>query len=206
MPQAISQTIEVDSAGIPKQAGRFVRWFDADAAFLRSVEASQQVTLSGGSDFAVTISLIGVKGAITALRNCQDELLRSWGVDTEALTKLRDLPKPDNDAQGENPGAVLAQRVDLPRQRILPGSWVSYNDYPSEALRREISGTVVMALSLNPSGRVENCRVVVSSKADVLDRRSCEVLSERAKYSPALSTNGSAVRSTVIERIRWMIP
>lgn len=207
-PQGTSQTVDVNSTLISKRGGRLgvVSWSDADASFLNNLEVAQHLSVSGGGDFAASIDLRGVRSAIAALRTCQDGLLRIWGVAHEVSKTLKDLPKPVVAVGGGNPGFVIAQRADLPEQPIVQGSWVSFLDYPNEALRQEVSGAVVMALSLNPTGHVENCRVVVSSKFEPLDRRSCKVLTERARYTPARSANGDAVPSTVIERIRWTIP
>lgn len=154
MPQGPSQTFEASSAAIPNQAGRIISWFDAEASFLQGLEASPQLGLSGSDGLAISIDMRGAKAAIAALGACQDELLRIWGIDSEALKALRDLPKPDVAVGGGNPRRIFAQSANMPKQPIDPGSWASWQDYPSEALRREVSGSVVMALSLNSTGRV----------------------------------------------------
>ncbi len=221
MPQAQLQAVAGDSAEIPNHGGRFVRWFNGNSTILDSLLPSQLMTLSGNGRPIITLDLRGAKAAVAALRTCHDRLLQSWGINTEASKNLIRLPKPDIVQGGGNPGVVTmllfraplgASKPELRRAALeqLPaiprGTWVSREDYPSEAVLNEISGTATMVLSVNAAGRVENCRVVVSTKFEPLDQASCKALRERAKYTPALSASGEAVSSTVIERIRWEFP
>jgi periplasmic protein TonB len=73
-------------------------------------------------------------------------------------------------------------------------------------LRQEATGAVTTILAINTSGRVDRCRVISSSKSAALDKTTCELLSQRANYAPMLDASGNPVASTVIERVRWMIP
>jgi TonB family protein len=196
-PQGRSQAFEFASMKAPRQPGRLLRGDDIGAALFADLSADQQLTFAPDKGAALSLGLSGAKAAFASMQKCYEDLLRSWSVDPAGVTPP---------GAGGNPGVVVAQRMDMPRQSVPPDSWVSFNDYPSIALREERGGTVVMALSVNPAGRVESCRVVVSSAYEPLDRRSCEVMIMRAHYTPATGAAGEARAATAIERIRWVIP
>lgn len=221
IPAGTEQSVTAETGKATGRKGQFVRWFNADAMLLDGLLANQRLSITDGKTFTTTIELPGIKPAISALRNCVSKLLKSWGADPEETKNVAVSAKPDVPVGGGNPGVVFASMIRASpgaskaeidsivrklRAAIPAGSWVSDMDYPSDALRRGASGSVTMVLSLNPEGHVDGCRIVVSSQSALLDQTSCEKLHQRAKYKPARLANGEAVRSTTIERIRWIIP
>lgn len=87
-----------------------------------------------------------------------------------------------------------------------PASWITNDDYPPGALRREESGTTGIAWDINTQGRVENCHVTSSSGSAELDQAACKALTRRGKYKPALDQSGNPIRSQSSRRVRWEIP
>lgn len=87
-----------------------------------------------------------------------------------------------------------------------PGRWITTDDYPTSALRREQEGRVAISFTVAPSGRVSECHVTASSGVPVLDRASCDLLVRRARYRPARDAQGCPVPATLTHRIRWQIP
>ncbi len=95
-------------------------------------------------------------------RGCQDvrpHAAESWGADPDAMI---DTSGPNNS-----------------------GSWISYSDYPPEALRNGESGTVKILLTIDPKGRPRDCKVVVSSRSPSLDATTCRIMTARAKFEPS---------------------
>lgn len=86
-----------------------------------------------------------------------------------------------------------------------PAEWVTNDDYPAEALRRDEQGTVEIEFVIARNGRVSDCRVVQSSGSQPLDRKTCMLIIERALYSPAVDAEGRAVEQTSRLRFRWQI-
>jgi TonB family protein len=82
----------------------------------------------------------------------------------------------------------------------------STNDYPVEAIRREEQGTVAFRLMINRRGAVSDCIVTSSSGSDVLDRATCDLIEERARYEPARDGEGKRVPAEDSGRIRWVLP
>lgn len=87
-----------------------------------------------------------------------------------------------------------------------PGSWVNVNDYPSSALREEISGLVRFALTIDTEGGVAACEVTESSGSEVLDQTACSLMVERARFEPARDATGKATTGTWQSAVRWEIP
>lgn len=87
-----------------------------------------------------------------------------------------------------------------------PGSWVTTEDYPAEALRNEWQGVVRFKLDVNAQGRVSQCTVTQSSGTDILDAKACSLISERAVFTPARDKRGRAVAGTYANAVRWTIP
>ena len=71
------------------------------------------------------------------------------------------------------------------------------SDYPREAIEKGWTGTVVAELLVGADGNVERCTIVQSSGHDVLDQKTCDVLSTRAKFTPARDVNGNATGDLV---------
>jgi protein TonB len=87
-----------------------------------------------------------------------------------------------------------------------PGTWVTTDDYPADALRNDLQGTVRFRLAVNPQGRVADCTITQSSGSDLLDTKACSLISERAVFSPGRDKRGRAVAGTYSNAVRWVIP
>ncbi|MFL6755079.1 MAG: energy transducer TonB, partial [Sphingomicrobium sp.] len=82
---------------------------------------------------------------------------------------------------------------------------ITGDDYPSDALNKEETGTVGIRLSIGPDGRVTNCDVTSSSGSRSLDSATCRILRSRARFTPARLSNGQPTSDSVTSRIRWQI-
>jgi len=156
----------------------------------------------GGSraPILIILALVVASGGIflaTQMRDSDTQL-------PDAIPQLRDregasatekaLPPPATGPAGER-----ARAIDN------PASWVTNEDYPPEALRNNEQGSVGIAFTVKPNGRVSDCKVVQGSGSQLLDRTTCALITERARYSPALDAEGRAVDQTLRLRFRWQI-
>jgi len=82
----------------------------------------------------------------------------------------------------------------------------SRDDYPAEALRRGLEGTVEVDIIVTPQGRVGSCSVVVSSGSTSLDQGTCDLITRRARYSPAKDEQGNPIEGRDHTKIRWVLP
>ena len=81
-----------------------------------------------------------------------------------------------------------------------PGDWITTEDYPEEALKSGVEGTVDFSLSVTKGGAVSDCKILQSSGSEILDTETCSLLIERAQFEPAEAT------SNYQSRVSWKIP
>jgi TonB family protein len=90
--------------------------------------------------------------------------------------------------------------------RTSPQSWFTPSDYPAIAMRENMQGSVSFMLDVDALGDVASCYVMGSSGWDALDRRTCELLKQRAKFYPASDAAGKPAASRYMSRFRWVMP
>lgn len=93
-----------------------------------------------------------------------------------------------------------------PRPKGNPGAWVTSEDYPSAALRDEITGVTRFSLIVGADGRASQCDVTESSGSTVLDTATCRLILRRARFNPALDEAGSPTAGYFSNAVRWVIP
>lgn len=93
-----------------------------------------------------------------------------------------------------------------PRPKASPGTWVTTDDYPADALRNAQEGAVAFRLLVDRAGHPYECMITASSGYPALDAHTCTLLKSRAKFAPALDINGEAIQGTYSNRVRWVIP
>jgi protein TonB len=81
------------------------------------------------------------------------------------------------------------------------------DDYPIEAVQHRWQGTVVADVTISAEGRVNACKIVQSSGYDVLDAKTCEIMTNRARFMPAKDAQGRATVDVVrTPPIVWRLP
>jgi protein TonB len=94
--------------------------------------------------------------------------------------------------------------VPVPARGNLAGLFSS-DDYPVDALNREEQGTVHAELVVSERGKVIACKVLSSSGSASLDLTTCNILTKRARFTPAMSSDGRTVAGTFTQRITWRL-
>lgn len=84
--------------------------------------------------------------------------------------------------------------------------WVTTQDYPAVALRREAEGTTHFRVVIGTDGRVDACEVTRSSGDPQLDAAACKSVERRARFEPATDGNGQKVVGTYSSKVVWRIP
>lgn len=156
--------------------------FRIKSADMAQARTSKAVTLhsKGGSD--VTFSLSNMSALLKGLDDCTADLRRYW-----------------NDG-GEKDG-----RITVPSKGDVRKVFTD-NDYPSEAMNRRQEGTAQFFLMIDQTGKVAACHVLKASGIPALDGMGCSVIRDRAKFSPAVDSNGKPARSTYITPpVSWRI-
>ncbi len=92
------------------------------------------------------------------------------------------------------------------RPKGNPGLWVTTSDYPSAALRDEISGVTRFRLIVEADGRVSQCDITQSSGSEILDTATCRLIVRRARFNPAVDEAGNPTVGYFSSAVRWIIP
>lgn len=147
--------------------------------FFDRFAAARNVRFEARGRVIVNLAVPSADEAVAALRACNDDLRRSWGVD------------PAIEAAWQRP------------PRLVSGS-ISYDDYPPEAMRAGHRGTVVVRYAVGTDGKVSDCVVVVSSSSQHLDSATCYFV-RRFRFEPALDAEGRPVSALRLQTVRWSL-
>lgn len=99
----------------------------------------------------------------------------------------------------------LPATVTPPEPKAPIAALVSYQDYPSSALRSGEQGIVKFRLTVGPNGRVTGCAITASSGSSALDSTSCRILKSRARFRPARDSAGMPVAADVDSQLVWSL-
>ncbi|HEX6375170.1 MAG TPA: energy transducer TonB [Allosphingosinicella sp.] len=155
-----------------------------DEGFVKNLAGAKGLRIERGRRRLADVPLPGSARAVEALRACEAAVLRDWGFDPEVIQSLSRTPRAVNG----------------------PAQWFSDRDYPYEAVRNRISGSVLTRLVIGADGRVAECIIVEGSGEILLDRTTCDLLVRRGRYEPALTATGQPVRAMSSVRIHWRLP
>ena len=165
------------------QAGTIIYRLGANRAELNSAGESPDLTMREISGPGA-ISISGLGSAVQLVDACAADLLERWGYSNEMHRGLATFPKAKKDW----------------------ASYVSSHDYPLAAIRSVAGGETHALIDVGPDGSGRNCRIIQSSGNDELDRMSCNVVTERARYDPGQTAKGEPVGSPLYLVFRWEIP
>ena len=101
------------------------------------------------------------------------------------------------------PGAAKVVRAPQPRQELR--ALVSADDYPASALAKREQGRVGFTLDVGANGRVTGCTVTRSSGSSALDNVTCMIMVRRARFTPAVDSNGMPAAVRVEDELVWTL-
>ena len=102
--------------------------------------------------------------------------------------------------------AAIGQHSMGPAPAANPGSWITADDYPPDAIRNNRTGRVVAKVGINANGQVVSCIVLISSGTTSLDNKTCEIAIARGTFNPATDAKGDKISSTYLLPVNWQIP
>jgi len=136
-------------------------------------------TFSGGKPLRVNLALSSA--ALTVLRRCETDLMRSWGFDIAAVDTAPAVPA---------------------RAKRDPAMWLLDSDFPRQLLGAQ--AVVTVAWIITADGGIRNCRVVRSSGNATFDAIPCQSLEKRARYTPARDAAGKPVETPASRVVRFI--
>lgn len=104
----------------------------------------------------------------------------------------------------KNSSAFPAQPSDLSRPATLQNKGlILQSDYPAESLKNNDSGTVSFRVEVTETGRPGRCRITRSSGHGRLDRATCRLVEERARFDPARDSSGEPMPGLFEASYTW---
>jgi TonB family protein len=152
-----------------------------DRGFLGRLASATSLSVRQGPREVARSSLPMPRQAVEALRGCERDALKSWGIDPGRWEVLRSGPSP----------------------KVPLAALVGDGDYPSKASDARAAGKAIVRLEIDLSGKVTRCDAVVSSGHEILDRQTCAIALRRARFEPAQDANGRAVAAPYVTSITW---
>jgi TonB family protein len=150
---------------------RTIDQYRITAAQMEQARSAIAVELHSSRNGDYAFALSDMPALLDGLRKCTEDLQQYWNM---------------------NRDDALARPAVGDMRSVFKGG-----DYPSEAVRREQQGTAQYQLLVDEKGAVAGCDVLRPSGIAALDSTGCEVIKERAKFSPAIDKQGKPVRSVV---------
>lgn len=80
------------------------------------------------------------------------------------------------------------------------------SQYPPRALAAGEQGRVSFRTDIDKKGNVTSCTIMASSGYERLDRETCDMMVENAKFKPVLDSNGKPQDAAHIGYVNWRIP
>jgi len=132
----------------------------------------------------VSLQIGPLEKAMQAMDTCMDDLVREWGYDPVVQRGLISAPQPKGN----------------------PGRWITPDDYPSKALRDGLSGIVRFRVDVDETGAVDGCVIQQALTDPVFHKVTCKLIQKRARFAPAIGSDGMPTRSfwgTSVEFATW---
>lgn len=124
-----------------------------------------------------------MKAIMAAIRSCTDKVIESWGYSPAVQHSL--------------------SRPATPTEQ--PSKWLGPFDYPKSMI---VSGTMAIVefrLDVADTGDVAGCKVISATLPEEASDTTCKLISQRAKFLPALDAAGKAAKSYYMGTVRWVI-
>ena len=79
------------------------------------------------------------------------------------------------------------------------------DDYPTDAIASEDSGTVRVSVLIDERGQIADCSIIGASGAAALDAQTCALLQKRARFAPAVGLDGKPTKDAFTQNISWRL-
>ncbi|PKP86977.1 MAG: hypothetical protein CVT78_07425 [Alphaproteobacteria bacterium HGW-Alphaproteobacteria-17] len=155
---------------------------DAPPSFEADEAGVTEIAIGAPLRRHIVLQTGSMQKSFAALRSCTDNLVASWGVDIERYRN-----------------AVWSVPLSS------PATWVTNADYPPGMARTFQPGLVEFRLSIDPTGKVTECRIQQSTNPDGFNAAVCKAMMRRARFQPARDKNGEPIASYYQNSVRFMI-
>ncbi len=154
-----------------------------DASAAQALARARTLTWSAPRH-QVQLTLGPMEQVMQTLAACRADLRKYWNIEPALQDSLRERA-----TSAES--LVRAFRSD---------------DYPQQALWNSEGGTTSVVLLVDDNGELADCMIDQTSGIATLDAMTCIIIQKRAKFRPAIGSDGKPVRGVINTRIRWVMP
>jgi TonB family protein len=162
--------------GSPRKPPLTFYWINVARADLEALRGAGEIALIGeGLD--ERDALPGFGAVLDSIDKCNADLRAYWNVET---------PPPPRAA----PLKPLAE-------------YFSSDDYPAQSFMKGDSGSSLVMMMIDETGKLRDCMVEETSGVAALDAMTCKVLQDRARFHPATDAAGKPMKSVLTRRITW---
>jgi protein TonB len=151
----------------------------------------------------ILLAAQGVAGAHAAPQPAPQPGIMITNSTTPQAPLAVQVARPPSAIASAAPGVRI---VRPPQERGTAQSYVSRDDYPAAARDSGAEGTVRFRLTIDPAGRVIGCDIKSSSGSAVLDMATCNLMRRRARFTPAIDSNGNPGVGTIEQVVVWKRP
>lgn len=212
---------DVQFGGSSMDGRTFAPSMDSSAIDAEFRKAERLSVIQGGATLA-SISLKSSAAGYRLLDQCADQWREGFfpprqfrsaqsQAQPPATTQVPAAPpsratrQPSRRQPAQQPPAQARRGPYEPNRAVAPrnaNNWIRPGDFRSlPELRGD--GVLMFSLSVSARGEVEECSVLKSTGSRDLDRTTCRLLQQRARFEPASDANGFATRSTYTSQVEF---
>lgn len=126
-------------------------------------------------------------------------------VGAQATTGASDVAGPGTGAGGQGNGYGGGGDGDGGTGPRWRSGRLKDSDYPPDAGRAGVNGTVAVRYLVDATGHVTECDVTRTSGSRALDDTTCALIQKRFRFSPARDGRGKPVPAWIVENHSWVI-
>ena len=131
------------------------------------------LAIDGGLTKPVRVETGELGPVVGALQACTDDLIQTWGLDAEAHKTLSAPATP----------------------QFSPDGWLPTGTIPFSEFAKFAGGGNMVRLMLGTDGKPTSCHVHSPTLSQALNDRICQLLMEKASFTPAKDASGEAIAS-----------
>lgn len=183
-PALIFSSVSIEKYEIATVAEAMAQLASPPALTAETLTAVSYLSVKRKNGTQLILETGALEKPFAALTACTDNLVESCGFDLQREKTL--------------------QRRATPIGNI--GAWIRTDDYPTKMLRAGQAAIVQVRLDVGPDGAVSKCHILETTRAKEFDDAVCQSFTKRAKFEPAIDSEGKAVASYWQRTVQFRLP
>ena len=144
-----------------------------------ALAAAESLTVKTPTKGWMRLKLGKMVEPVAALEQCNAAMVRDWGYDPQAM----------------------AGWISGPRPQVSPALWLRPSEFSQRGVVVPMLEQVHVRLDVDAAGAVAGCHVQMATKPDDYSEKVCALISQRAKFTPALDAKGQPVAGFSLQSV-----